>query len=75
MQLDSIVYLLAKREMALSVTITNMIGVPVVEFRRLHLSTGANRIDLGRFTLQTGLYFLVLNGDNMHLVYKIVVKP
>ena len=74
MQLDSTVFILAKREMAVSVTITNMIGVPVVEFRRLHLSTGANRIDLDRFALQTGVYFLVLNGNNVHLVYRLVVR-
>ena len=61
--------------MPVSITISNLIGVPVAEFRRLYLSKGRNRIDLRRFNLSPGIYFFVLNGENIHIVSTIIVQP
>lgn len=75
LQSDLTIHIFAKKSMAVSITISNLIGIPVVEFRRLFLSKGRNKIDIRRFNLSPGIYILVLNGDNIHLVSRIIIKP
>jgi hypothetical protein len=59
----------------MKMSLYNLIGNRVYDWGAVELKEGMNRFDCSRIVASRDIYFLHLNGENIHSVSKILISP